>query len=257
MSNQPVHFIVQLHGIREGWPQNMSADEQRIMGEHFGYLQALMWDGKVLLAGPCQDPVYGLVVLEVSDEAEARSLMDREPSVLGGVHTYTLHPFHASLLIRRELMAAEESDRRIRKQIVVDAARDTVWTTWTTTEGVTSFGPPEARIQLRVGGRYEWYFGPAEAPLGTRGSEGCRVLSYLAPEMLSLSWNAPPTIPALRPARTRVVVQLAALGPDRTEVTLTHLGFGRAPIWNEVYDYFESAWGHVLESLAGSFRAKG
>jgi len=243
------HFLVQLHGTRDGWPNDMTADEERVMQEHFDYLQAQMWAGKVLLAGPCMDPVYGLIILDVADEAEARKIMDVEPSITAGVHTYTLHPFRASLLIRRDRFAAKETDRRIRKEAIINAPRDSVWNSWTTAEGVTAFGPPAAEIELEVDGKYEWYFGPADAPLGTRGSEGCRVLSYLPNEMLSFTWNAPPTMAEARPMRTRVVVQLADAGPNQTKVTLTHLGWGEAPMWNEVYDYFDAAWGRVLDGL--------
>lgn len=255
MTAKPVHFLAQLHGTREGWPQNMTVEEERVMDEHFTYLQALMWAGKVLLAGPCFDPVHGLVILEVTEEAEARQIMDAEPSVAGGVHTYTLHPFRASLLIRRDILPRKETDRQIRKEAIVDAPRDAVWEAWTTTEGVTSFAPPAADIELRVGGKYEWYFGPPDSPVGTRGSEGCRVLSYLPMEMLSFSWNAPPIMPEARQARTRVVVQFADAGPGQTRVTLTHLGWGEVPMWNEVYDYFDAAWERVLEALTERFKS--
>jgi len=254
MNTKPTNYLVQLHGTRDGWPNNMTPDEERVMSEHFTYLQALMWAGKVLLAGPCMDPVYGLVILEVADEAEARQIMDAEPSVTASVHTYTLHPFRASLLLRRDIFPAKETDRQIRKEAIINASRDSVWKAWTTTEGVTAFGPPAANIELKVDGKYEWYFGPADSPLGTRGSEGCRVLSYLPKEMLTFTWNAPPTVPELRPARTRVVVQFADAGPGQTKVTLTHLGWGEEPMWNEVYDYFDAAWGHVLTALAEHFK---
>jgi uncharacterized protein YndB with AHSA1/START domain/uncharacterized protein YciI len=231
----------------------MTTDEERTMDEHFTYLQALMWAGKVLLAGPCLDPVFGLAILDVADEIEARQLMDADPSVVAGVLTYTIHPFRASLLIRRDIFPRRETERRIRKEAIVKAPREAVWKAWTTTEGVTSFAPPAANIELKVDGKYEWYFGPPDSPLGTRGSEGCRVLSFLPQEMLSFTWNAPPTMPEARQARTRVVVQFADAGRGQTKVTLTHLGWGELPMWDEVYEYFDAAWGRVLTALTDHF----
>ena len=254
VNEKPVQFIIQLHGTRDGWPSGMTPDEERIMGEHFIYLQNLMHEGKVLLAGPCLDPVYGLIVLEVADEAEARKLMDNEPSVVGGLHTYTLHPFIASLLIRRDLLPAKETDRRIRKEVVVNASRDSVWNAWTTAEGVASFSAPEANIELKAGGRYEWLFLPPTEPKGFRGGEGCRILSFLPKEMLSFTWNAPPQFEAARRARTRVVILFADAGPNQTKVTLTHLGWGEDEMWNPVYDYFDAAWGRVLANLEKRFQ---
>ncbi len=245
----PAHFIIQLHGTRDGWPNEMTPDEERIMGEHFEYLRALTHDGKVLLAGPCMDPIYGLVVLEVSGEDEARQIMADEPSVVGGVHTYTMHPFRASLLNGRNNLPQTTTDKAIRKEIVVDESRDRAWHAWTTTEGIKSFFAPDARIELKIGGRYEMYFLPEDSPLGKRGGEGCRILSYLPREMLSFTWNAPPQFPLVREMRTHVIVQFADVGEKQTKVTLTDIGWGEGDGWAQVYDYFDSAWGHVLESL--------
>jgi uncharacterized protein YndB with AHSA1/START domain/uncharacterized protein YciI len=255
MSSTPVNFIVQLHGTRDGWPNNTTPDEKRIMHDHFVYLQNLMYEGKMLLAGPCLDPVYGLVVLKVADEAEARRLMDNEPSVVNGVHTYTLHPFTASLLYGRDRVPDKETDRQIRKEVVVDAPRDSVWTAWTTPDGIATFSAPEANIELRVGGRYEWLFLPDTEPAGSRGGEGCRILSYLPKEMLSFTWNAPPKFPEARRYRTRVVLQFADAGPGQTRVTLTHLGWGEDKMWDPVYDYFDAAWSSVLTNLQSRFSA--
>jgi uncharacterized protein YndB with AHSA1/START domain/uncharacterized protein YciI len=252
ISSTPVHFIVQLHGTRDGWPADMTPDEERIMQEHFIYLKNLMHEGRMLLAGPCMDPVYGLVVLEVADEADARQLMDNEPSVVGGVHTYTLHPFTASLLYGRDRLPEKETSRQLRKEVIVEAPRDSVWEAWATPEGIASFSAPEANIEFKVGGKYEWLF-VLDAPAGSRGGEGCRILSYLPKEMLSFSWNAPPKFPEAREYRTRVVLQFADAGPGRTKVTLTHLGWGDDKIWDPVYDYFDVAWGYVLTGLQKRF----
>ena len=144
--------------------------------------------------------------------------------------------------------------RILKKEIVVAAPLAAVWRAWTTTEGVTSFAPPKADIELRVGGSYEWYFQP-DAPEGSRGSEGCKVLSYLPMKMLSFSWNAPPSIPELRDAgvKTHVVVALSELGGGRVNVTLSQLGFGEGEPWDRYYSYFDKAWPWVLAELQKRF----
>ncbi len=103
----------------------------------------------------------------------------------------------------------------------------------------------QANIDLAIGGRYEWLFD------GTLGSNGCQVLSYIPDRMLSFSWNAPPTQPEARKQRTWVVVEFEPIESSRTRVTLTHLGFGDGPAWDETRGYFENAWGRVLEAFAG------
>ncbi len=100
-----------------------------------------------------------------------------------------------------------------------------------------------ANIELEIGGRYEWLWD------GKLGSNGCQVLSYIPGRMISFSWNAPPTQPESRARHTWVVVELESLSALETAVRLTHLGFGRAPHWDETHDYFSQAWEHVLRQF--------
>jgi len=151
-------------------------------------------------------------------------------------------------------LVEQPTDRVMTTQIVVDAPVDRVWKAWTTAKGVTSFGPPEAKIELAVGGAYEWYF-VLDAPEGLRGAEGCTVLSFVPNRHLAFTWNAPPSIAELREsgARTQVHVTLTELGSNRTRVSLAQFGFGRGEAWDQYYAYFEIAWARVLQRLADHF----
>lgn len=94
------HYFVRLLGMRPGWPENMTADEERIMGEHFLYLKNLVTEQKVVMAGPVWNPTFGLMILQVESEAEAREIMAHEPSVTQGVHTYEMQSMVLSLLMK-------------------------------------------------------------------------------------------------------------------------------------------------------------
>ncbi len=83
----PQFYMVELHGTRAGWPENMTKDEERVLGEHFVYLKELTAKGKVLMAGPVWGK-FGLIVLKVQSEAELKDIMEKEPSVVQNVHTY-------------------------------------------------------------------------------------------------------------------------------------------------------------------------
>jgi uncharacterized protein YndB with AHSA1/START domain/uncharacterized protein YciI len=249
---RPVHFLVQLDGTRAGWPEAMTEREEQVMGEHFVYLQNLMHRGKVLLAGPVMDPVWGLIVLEVADEAEARAIMDVEPSVTSGVLTYTLHPFVASLQAGREVYASSPAQRRLEKEVLVPASRGEVWQAWTTAEGLETFFAEDAVVEMRPGGRFEIRFS-ATAPEGQRGSEGCRVLAFLPEQMLAFSWNAPPSIPEIRKLRTQVVLTFEDADSARTRVRLVNYGYGQGAEWDKAFAYFDRAWGVVLANLKERF----
>ena len=67
------------------------------MRRHFEYLHGLLEEGRLILAGPSLDPVFGIIVFEAEDEREARRVIEADPSVAAGLQTPELHPFRASL----------------------------------------------------------------------------------------------------------------------------------------------------------------
>ena len=144
------------------------------------------------------------------------------------------------------------TERAIRLEIEVAAPRSAVWQTWTTSEGVRTFFAPDARIEARPGGAYELYFMP-EAPEGSRGSEGCTVVSLAPEERLEVTWNFPPTIPSIRDAHTQWNVVLESLGPERTRVRMTHNHWREGADWDEGFAYFQRAWKLVLSRLQRRF----
>jgi len=143
-------------------------------------------------------------------------------------------------------------DKTIIKKRSIKASIDNIWNKWTTHEGLLTFFGADNKVELRIGGAFEIYF-MMDQPYGTRGAEGCEVLSFLPKKMLSFSWNAPPQFDAIRNGnhQTWVVVEMIAVG-NVTEVTLTHLGWLEGEDWNAVYDYFVNAWDMVMDNLVKS-----
>ena len=121
-----------------------------------------------------------------------------------------------------------------------------VYELFSTADGVRAFLGADADIDARVGGRYEYLF-LAEAPDGSRGSEGCRILALEPDRLIVFSWNSPPGL-STRGQHTWVVLSLRADGAG-TLVRLAHWGHGQGPEWDENRDYFRSAWSGVLDSL--------
>lgn len=139
---------------------------------------------------------------------------------------------------------------------VVDAPVADVWKAWTTSAGIESFWAPKAaKVEPWPGGAFELWFG-VDLPEGSRGSEGCRVHSVRPMEQLVFEWNAPPTIPAIRPLRTLVYLDFKALPGDRTEVTLRNYGYGDGDDWAKTKAYFQRAWANVMASLEKRFASR-
>ncbi|NNE08707.1 MAG: hypothetical protein HKN20_09115 [Gemmatimonadetes bacterium] len=247
-------YFARLVGTRPSWPGDMTAEEEAVMGEHFRYLRRLTAEGKVLMAGPVFGE-FGLIVLRTKDKATARGILENDPSVAAGLHTFALHEMEVSLLadsIRPDRYVAEPGDRVIHSEVVVEAALSRVWNAWTTAAGIKRFLGCEARVELRPGGPFEIEF-EADAPRGLRGSEGCRVLSVLPMEVVSFEWNAPPSFGELRDVRTQVVVRFKEISSSRVRVVLAHAGWGEGEEWDRLFAYFEKAWPHVLEKLRERF----
>ena len=131
-----------------------------------------------------------------------------------------------------------------------------VWKAWTTTDGIESFfAPKAAKVEPWAGGAFELWFG-VDLPEGTRGSEGCKVHSVKPMEQFVFEWNAPPTIPAIRPLRTLVYLDFKPLPGNRTELTLRNFGYGEGDDWARTKAYFEKAWPAVMAGLEKRFAAK-
>lgn len=127
----------------------------------------------------------------------------------------------------------------------------TLFKAWTSAKDLQNWWPiPDARIDLRVGGLFELLF-LAEDQAGSRGSEGCRILSYVPSKMLSFTWNSPNHL-GLRDAQTWVVMEFCEV-EGGTELTLTHCGFLEGQDWDQCRVYFQQAWRRVLRRLVAQW----
>jgi uncharacterized protein YndB with AHSA1/START domain len=154
------------------------------------------------------------------------------------------------MIVVSALSGQTTGPKMLQKEVVVDLPLAEVWNAWTTNEGLEHFIPEKADVELKPGGKYEWYMS-LKPPEGQRGSEGCKVLSYLPMEMLSFEWNFPPKVASLRDsgAHTQVNVFFDALDKNKTRVRLYQHGWQEGSDWDQGYAYFDRAWGNVLKTL--------
>ncbi len=74
--------------------------EERVVGEHFTYLQRGVAEGVVMLAGRTLNKdasTFGIVILRAASESEARAKMENDPAVKQGVMSAQLYPFRVAL----------------------------------------------------------------------------------------------------------------------------------------------------------------
>ena len=149
-------------------------------------------------------------------------------------------------------LPAIAQDRTIVKVVTVKAPVEEVLKAWTTTEGITSFFAPAARIEARPGGPFEVYINPYAKP-GMKGADDMIVLAVQEKKMISFTWNSPPHLAEVRNQRTSVTVRMKPAEDGLTEVRLTHGGWGEGGQWDQSFNYFDKSWGNVLANLQKRF----
>ncbi|MCK4371073.1 MAG: hypothetical protein E3J52_03990 [Promethearchaeota archaeon] len=81
------HYYVIIKPYRQDFLTNPKENEDKIMEDHFYYLKSLLKQKKLFLAGPTlitEDP-FGVIILEVNTEEEAKKLIENDPSVKAGI----------------------------------------------------------------------------------------------------------------------------------------------------------------------------
>jgi uncharacterized protein YciI len=92
------HFYFKLIPPRATFPADITDEERALMGKHSVYSQQQFDAGKLLAYGPVMAPegAFGLGILEVADEAEARHFGENDPSVLGGLNRFEFYPMRVA-----------------------------------------------------------------------------------------------------------------------------------------------------------------
>jgi uncharacterized protein len=89
------HFLYKLIPPRPTFPGDMTDEEGAIMQEHFGYWAGLIAERCVVVYGPVMDPSgsYGIAVLDVEDDAEARRIAEADPAIRAdAAFGFEVHP---------------------------------------------------------------------------------------------------------------------------------------------------------------------
>ncbi len=147
----------------------------------------------------------------------------------------------------------EFNQRKITKSYIFNENNETLWWRWTSHVGLKTFFGKDNKIELKAGGAFEIYF-LLENPEGQRGSETCKIISFIEYKELVFTWNAPPHLEEARNSahRTIVKIEFDEINPNETQLRLTHSNWPEGEIWDQVFDYFNNAWDIVLINLSNN-----
>jgi uncharacterized protein YciI len=92
------HFVIKLVPPRSTFAQDMTKEERDIMKQHAAYWKDKAEKGIVIIYGPVLDPkgTYGLGIIEIDDEDQARTFAADDPAVKSGL-TIEVYPMLAIL----------------------------------------------------------------------------------------------------------------------------------------------------------------
>lgn len=97
-----LQFLYRIQSTRlQMLTEGPTSDEERIVGEHFAYLQMLTEKGIVMLAGRTLNTdadTFGIVIFQAKSEDEAQKVMENDPAVVHGVMAAKLFPYRIALI---------------------------------------------------------------------------------------------------------------------------------------------------------------
>jgi uncharacterized protein YciI len=95
-------FVCILTPPRQTFVDDITDEEREIMSRHFRYLQGLLEEGRLVVAGPSLGPVFGVSVFEADDLDHALEIVAADPAVSSGLQRAEVSPFRVSLLRGRD-----------------------------------------------------------------------------------------------------------------------------------------------------------
>jgi uncharacterized protein YciI len=90
-------YIYLTHPLRDGFFEAPTVEENAILEEHFQYLKKAVEAGTLVLAGPCLDDTFGVVIFHSENDQSAQAFMFDDPAVKQNVMMAELHPMRISL----------------------------------------------------------------------------------------------------------------------------------------------------------------
>ena len=92
------YFFFKLIPPRTTFPGDITPEETALMAQHSNYCQEQFDAGRLLTYGPVMAPsgAFGMGVLELADEAEARRFAENDPSVLAGMNRFEIYPMRVA-----------------------------------------------------------------------------------------------------------------------------------------------------------------
>lgn len=91
------HFLRIIKPVNDWTNREMTEQEKQLMSEHFIYLENKFNEGKVLIAGPCEDRSMGVSIWEAGSREEAEEMIYNDPAFIAGIISVEIKNYKVSL----------------------------------------------------------------------------------------------------------------------------------------------------------------
>ncbi|PYS73679.1 MAG: hypothetical protein DMF69_04200 [Acidobacteria bacterium] len=111
------------------WTPNPGKDFPAVQKQHVDYVQSLLASNKAVIAGAIKDEsdLVGVYIFRTTSADEARSWIDADPGVIGGLVTAELHPWWSE-----DVMKKTETPTKLMTAYLAFLVRGEKWTPETT-----------------------------------------------------------------------------------------------------------------------------
>jgi len=104
-------YLAFYNPTRATFLSDATPEELDIVEKHAVYLNSLLEQGQLILAGRCLDVPPGIAIFEAADEDCAKKIVDNDPAVVAGVFQPELRPYRVAMMRGRS-----EHERNITAQ---------------------------------------------------------------------------------------------------------------------------------------------
>lgn len=123
----------------------------------------------------------------------------------------------------------------------ITANTESVWACLVKPSHLVRWMPEQAKIELKVGGEYSFYFGPDKDSFHSVG----KILELIEQKQISHTWRSPGS-----PGDSKVSYILEPIESGaKTQVTLMHSGFKSGKDWETERNVLQWGWQHFLHKL--------
>jgi uncharacterized protein YndB with AHSA1/START domain len=157
--------------------------------------------------------------------------------------------------VKTTRLRAASGERVVRVETTLRQSPDTVWTAFSTEEGLRCWVAPVVRLDLRTGGSLVTNYDKAAA-IGSPGTISLPILNYVEKEEITFKVKLNEAFPErLRSEDDRLqeVVQLQRLADGGTKVVSSMVGWGSGEEWDKAFEFFARGNEWTYRNLAKCF----